>query len=98
VGDVHQGQRRSMAGDEQWRRPCRGIIVPSEGPANTGEQGAREHQGSAGMLSPSSIWTETGQRGVIDGGVNLGSLPAAMAAGVLLARVMEGGEGGAGSL
>jgi hypothetical protein len=35
---------------------------------------------------------------VIDGGVNLGSLPAAMAAGVLQARVMEGGEGGAGSL
>jgi hypothetical protein len=35
---------------------------------------------------------------VIDGGVNLGSLPAAMAAGVLQARAMEGGEGGAGSL
>jgi hypothetical protein len=35
---------------------------------------------------------------VIDGGVNLGSLPAVMAAGVLQARAMEGNEGGAGSL
>jgi hypothetical protein len=63
-----------------------------------GEQGVREHRGSAGMLSPNSIWTEAGRRGVIDGGVNLGSLPAAMAAGVLQARAMEGGEGGAESL
>jgi hypothetical protein len=31
-GDVLEGQQRSMAGDEQWRRPCRGIVVPSEGP------------------------------------------------------------------
>jgi hypothetical protein len=65
---------------------------------NMGVQGAREHRGSAGMLSPNLIWTETGRRVVIDGGVNLGFLPAAMAASVLQARVMEGGEGGAGSL
>jgi hypothetical protein len=63
-----------------------------------GEQGAREHRGSAGMLSPNSIWTEAGRGVVIDGGVDLGSLPAAMATGVLQARVTEGGEGGAGSL
>jgi hypothetical protein len=63
-----------------------------------GEQDAREHRGSAGMLSPNSIWTEVGRKGVIDGEVELGSLPAAMAAGVLQARVMEGGAGGAGSL
>jgi hypothetical protein len=50
------------------------------------------------MLSPCSIWSETGQRVVIDGGVDLGLLPVVMAAGVLRARAMEGGEGGAGSL
>jgi hypothetical protein len=50
------------------------------------------------MLSPCSIWTETGQRVVIDGGVDLGFLPAAMAVGILQARATEGGEGGAGSL
>jgi hypothetical protein len=42
------------------------------------------------MLSPNSIWTEAGRGVVIDGGVDLGSLPAA--------RATEGGEGGAGSL
>jgi hypothetical protein len=50
------------------------------------------------MLSPNLIWTEAGRRGVIDGGVDLGFLLAAMAAGVLQARVTEGGKGGAGSL
>jgi hypothetical protein len=35
---------------------------------------------------------------VIDGGVELGFSPAAMVAGVLQARAMEGGEGVAGSL
>jgi hypothetical protein len=39
-----------------------------------------------------------GQRVVIDGGVDLGLLPAAMAAGILQARVTEDGEGGAESL
>jgi hypothetical protein len=65
---------------------------------NTGEQGAREHRGSARMLSPNSIWTETGRRKVIDGGVELGFSPAVMATGVLQVRVMEGGAEGAGSL
>jgi hypothetical protein len=65
---------------------------------NMGEQGVREHRGSVGMLSPNLIWTETGRRVVIDGGVNLGYLPAAMAAGVLWARATEGGEGGPESL
>jgi hypothetical protein len=95
----HMTYRGALAaGDEQWRRPRRGIVVPGEGPANTGAQGAHEHRGSAGMLSPNSIWTELGQRGVIDGGVELGFSPAAMVAGVLQARAMEGGEGVAGSL
>jgi hypothetical protein len=35
---------------------------------------------------------------VLDGGVDIGFLPAVMAAGVLWARAMEGGEGGVGSL
>jgi protein-L-isoaspartate O-methyltransferase len=43
------------------------------------------------MLSPCLIWLETGQRVVLDGGVGVGFLPAAMAAGVLRAGVMEGG-------
>jgi hypothetical protein len=63
-----------------------------------GEQGTHGHQGSAGMLSPNSIWTKLGRRGVIDGGVELRFLPAAMATGVLQVKVMEGGEGVAGSL
>jgi hypothetical protein len=50
------------------------------------------------MLSPNSIWTEVGRRGVIDGGVELGFSPAAMVVGVLQARATEGGEGVAGSL
>jgi hypothetical protein len=61
-------------------------------------QGVHEHRGSVGKLSPNLIWSETGQRVVIDGGVDLELLPAAMAAGVPWARAMEGGEGGAGSL
>jgi hypothetical protein len=97
-GDVLEGQQRSTAGDEQWRRPCWGVVVPGEGPANMGEQGTRGHRGSAGMLSLNSIWIETGWRGALDGGVELGFSSAVMAAGVLQARAMEGGEGGAGSL
>jgi hypothetical protein len=98
VGDVLEKSRQSMAGNEEWRRPCWGARHPGEGPANMEGQGAHEHCESTGMLSPCSIWSETGQRVVIDGGVNLGLLPAAMAAGVLRARATEGGEGGAGSL
>jgi hypothetical protein len=79
-------------------RPCRGVIIPGEGLTNTGEQGAHELRGSAGMLSPNSIWTEVGRIGVIDGGVELGFSPAVMAAGVLQARATEGSEGGVGSL
>jgi hypothetical protein len=65
---------------------------------NMWEQGAREHRGSAGMLSPNSIWTEVGRRGVIDGGVGVGFSLAIMAAGVLQAWATEGGGGGAGWL
>jgi hypothetical protein len=35
VSDVHQGKRRSMAGGDGSRRPCRGARGPGEGPANT---------------------------------------------------------------
>jgi hypothetical protein len=34
-GDVHQGKRRSMAGGDGSRRPCRGARGPDEGPVNT---------------------------------------------------------------
>jgi hypothetical protein len=87
-----------MAGSEVWRRPCRGARGSGDGPVNMEEQGAREHRGSAGMLSPNLIWSETEQKVVIDGGVDLGLLPAAMVAGVLRTRATEGGEGGAESL
>jgi hypothetical protein len=92
VGAVRQGQRRGTADDEQWRRPCQGVVVPGEGLANMGEQGAREHRGSAGMLSPNSIWTKAGRRVVIDGGVELGFSPAAMVVDVLQARAMKEGR------
>jgi hypothetical protein len=35
VGDVHQDKRRSMAGGDESRRPCRGARGPGERPANT---------------------------------------------------------------
>jgi hypothetical protein len=98
VGDVHQDKRWSMAGGEVWRRPCRCARDPGEGPANMEGQGAHEHRERVGMLFPYSIWSETGRRVVLDGGVGVGFLPAVMAAGVMRARAMEGGEGGAGSL
>jgi hypothetical protein len=77
----------------QWRS-----TAGDEGPANMEEQGAHEHRGSAGVLSPNLIWSQTGQRVVIDGGVNFGLLPTAMATGVLQAGATEGGDGGAESL
>jgi hypothetical protein len=98
VGDVHQNQRRSTAGGEGWRRPCQGVVVPGEGLENMGKQGAHEHRGSAGMLSPNLILLEIRRRVVLDDGVDVGFLPAAMATGVLRVRVTEGGEEGAGSL
>jgi hypothetical protein len=50
------------------------------------------------MLSPNLIWSKIRRRVVLDDGVDIGFLPAAMVTGVLWVRVMEGGEGGAGSL
>jgi hypothetical protein len=50
------------------------------------------------MLSPNLIWSETRWRMVLDGGVCVGFLLEAMAAGVLRVRATEGGEGGAESL
>jgi hypothetical protein len=97
-GDVLEVQWRSTAGDERWRWPWPRVVVPSEGPANMGKQGAHEHRGSTGMLSPNLIWSETGQRVAIDGRVDLELLPAVMAAGVLWARATVGGEGGVESL
>jgi hypothetical protein len=55
VGDVLDKQRRSMAGDEEWRRPCRGGRGPNEGPANMKGQGAHECHERVGMLFPCSI-------------------------------------------
>jgi hypothetical protein len=97
-GDVLEEQLRSTAGDERWRRPWRRVIVPGEGPANMEGQGTHEHREKVGMLFPCLIWSKTDQRVVIDGGVDLGLLPVAMAAGVLQAGATEGGVGGVGSL
>jgi hypothetical protein len=76
---VLEEQWRSTAGDERWRRPWRHVVIPGEGPANTGKQGAHEHRGSAGMLSSNLIWSETEQKVGIDGEVG---------------RVLTGGDGG----
>jgi hypothetical protein len=46
---------------------------------NVGRKGAQEHCGSAGMLFPYLIWSETEQKVVIDGGAG---------------RVLTGGDGG----
>jgi hypothetical protein len=43
------------------------------------------------MLFPCLIWSEIGRRVVLDGGVDVGFLPAAMAAGVLRAGATKGG-------
>jgi hypothetical protein len=43
------------------------------------------------MLSPCLIWSETKRRVVLDGGVDVGFLPAVMVAGVLRAGTTEGG-------
>jgi hypothetical protein len=90
-GDVLGEQWRSTAGDERWRQPWQCVVVPCEGPANMGEHGVREHRGSAGMLSPNLIWSDTRRRMVLDGGVGVGFLPAAMAVGVPRARAMASG-------
>jgi hypothetical protein len=83
VGDVHQDKRRSMAGGDGWRWPCRGARGAGEGSASTDHKGTHEHHRSVGILSLCLIWSETGRRVVLDGGVDVGFLPAAMAAGVL---------------
>jgi hypothetical protein len=61
-------------------------------------QGAHEHRERVGMLFPYSIWSETERRVVLDGGMDVGFLPVAMASGFLRARVTDGCEGGAKSL
>jgi hypothetical protein len=50
------------------------------------------------MLSPNLIWLKIGRRAVLDDGVDVGFLPAAMAIGVLRVRATEVGEEGVGSL
>jgi hypothetical protein len=50
------------------------------GTANTDDWHVHEHHGCVGMLSECLIWSETGRRVVIDGGV---------------AQVLTGGDGGA---
>jgi hypothetical protein len=50
------------------------------------------------MLSPCLIWSEIGRRVVLDGGVDVGLLPAARVARCSVGGAMEGSEGGAGSL
>jgi hypothetical protein len=83
VGDVLEGQWRSVAGDERWRRPWRRVIVPDEGPANMEGQGVHKLHESAGMLLQYLIGPGMGQKGVIDGGT---------------ARVLTSGDGGGGVL
>jgi hypothetical protein len=79
VGDVLEEQRRSMADGDGWRRPWWRVSIPGEGLANRDEQGVQEHHGSVGMRFPCPIWSETGQKVVLDGGA---------------ARVLTGSDGG----
>jgi hypothetical protein len=55
-GDVLDGRRRNTAGGEEGRRPRRRASVPGEGPANTGNQCAQEHQGEIRIRFPYLIW------------------------------------------
>jgi hypothetical protein len=68
-----------MAGGERWRRPWRRVCVPCEGPANLDDWDTHEHCGSVGMRFQYPIWSEMGRKGVVDGEVDLGLSPAAMA-------------------
>jgi hypothetical protein len=47
---------------------------------NMDRGGAHKHRGSVGVHFPYPIWSETGRKGVVDGEVDLGLSPAAMAA------------------
>jgi hypothetical protein len=69
-----------MAGGENWRWPWRRTHVPDEGLANMDGGGAHGHRGSVGMRFQYPIWSEMGRKGVVDGEVDLGLSPAAMAA------------------
>jgi hypothetical protein len=87
---VLEEQWWSMAGGERWRQPRRRVCVPGEGPANMDGGGAHEHSGSVGMQFQYLIWSEMGRKGVVDGEVDLGLSPAAMAA----RRSVDWGVGG----
>jgi hypothetical protein len=73
-GVVLDGQGRSTAGDEEGRRPRRRADVPGEGPANTSNQGAQEHQGEIRMRFPYLIWLRKWWKWVVDGEVVRGRL------------------------
>jgi hypothetical protein len=71
---VLDGQGRNTADGEEGRRPrwCAG--VPSEGPANTGNQGAQEHQGEVMGRFPYPNWPKMWRKRLVDGEAVLGCL------------------------
>jgi hypothetical protein len=71
-GVVIDGQGRSTAGGKERRRPRRRAGVPGEGPVNTGNQGAQEHQGEVRVRFPNLIWPRKRWKWVVDGEVVLG--------------------------
>jgi hypothetical protein len=73
-GVVLDGQRRSMAGGEEWWQLRRRAGVPGEGPANTGNQSAKKHRGEVRKRFPYLIWLRKEWKWVVDSEVVLGRL------------------------
>jgi hypothetical protein len=71
---VLDGQEWNTAGGEEGWRLRRRPGVPGEGPANTGNQGAQEHQGEVRVRFPYLNWLRKWWRRVVDGEVVLGRL------------------------
>jgi hypothetical protein len=71
---VLDGQGRNTAGGEEGWRPRRRAGVPSEGPANTGNQGAQEHKGEVIGRFPYPIWPKMWWKMLVDSEAILGCL------------------------
>jgi hypothetical protein len=71
---VLDGQGQNTAGGEEGRRPRRRTGVPGEGPANTGNQGAQEHQGEVMGRFPYPNWPKMWRKRLVDGEAALGHL------------------------
>jgi hypothetical protein len=71
---VLDGQGRNTAGGEEGQQPRRRAGVPGEGLANTGNQGAQEHQGEVRVRFPYLNWPRKWRKIIVDGEAVLGRL------------------------